>query len=75
MTPSYKSRPKSQGSLSRNSFNKLKKNVFDRHLYCFSRQANVVPPQAATAKVTVLYVAVHLNIRSVARGGTPANFG
>ena len=32
---------------------------------CFSRQVNVVPPQAAAAKVTVLYVAVHLNLRSV----------
>ena len=26
---------------------------------------NVVPPQDAAAKVTVLYVAVHLNLRSV----------
>ena len=73
MTPPYKKRPKSLGSLSGNSFsrtsNKVKK-IFDRHLYwnlkdCFSRQVNVVPPQAAAARVTALYVAVHLNLTTV----------
>ena len=69
MTPSYKSRPKSLGSLSGNSFsgtfNKVKKRLRPSPLLklkvCLSRQVNVVPPQAAAAKVTVLCVAVHLN--------------
>ena len=46
---------------------KLKKassTVTSTETYCFSRLVNVVPPQAAAAKVTVLYVAVHLNLRS-----------
>ena len=42
---------------------------------CFSRQVNVVPPQAAAAKVTVLYVAVHLNLRSVKLDGSHAIHG
>ena len=73
MTPSYKSRPKSLGSHSGNSFsrtfNKVTKSVRSSPLLklkvCFSREVNVVPPQAAATKVTVLYVAVHLNLRSV----------
>ena len=74
MTPSYKSRPKSLRSLSGNpfsrTFNKVKKRLRPSPLLKFkfvsrSRQVNVVPPQAAAAKVTVLYVAVHLNLRSV----------
>ena len=73
MTPPYKSRPKSLGSLSGNSFsrsfNKVKK-IFDRHLYwnlkvCFSRQVKVVPPQAGAARVTALYVAVRLTLRTL----------
>ena len=36
---------------------------------------NVVPPQDAAAKVTVLYVAVHLNLRSVKLDGSQAIHG
>ena len=58
-----------QGTHSLEPLIKLKK-IFDRHLYwnlkvCFSRQVNVVPPQAAAARVTALYVAVHLNLTTV----------
>ena len=35
---------------------------------CFSRQVDVVPPQAVAAKVTSPSVAVHLNLRSVMTG-------
>ena len=51
------------------TFNKVKKSLRPSPLLklkaCFSRQVDVVPPQAVEAKVTVLYVAVHLNLRSV----------
>ena len=75
MIPSYKSRPKSLGSLSGNSFSQTFNKVKKKRLrpspllklkVCFSRQVNVVSPQ-----VTVLYVAVHLNLRSVVTTMTP----
>ena len=51
------------------TFNKVKKSLWPSPLLklkaCFSRQVDVVPPQPVAAKVTVLYVAVHLNLRSV----------
>ena len=51
------------------TFNKVKKSLRPSPLLnlkaCFSRQVDVVPPQAVAAKVTVLYVTVHLNLRSV----------
>ena len=80
MTPSYQSRPKTlsdlfQGTLSLEPSIKLKERLRPSPLLklkvCFSRQVNVVPPQAAAAKVTVLYVAVHLTLRSVVTVMTP----
>ena len=80
MTPSYQSRPKTlsdlfQGTLSLEPSIKLKERLRPSPLLqltvCFSRQVNVVPPQAAAAKVTVLYVAVHLTLRSVVTAMTP----
>ena len=57
-----------QGTRSQ-TFNKVKKSLRPSPLLklkaCFSRQVEVVPPQAVAAKVTVLYVAVHVNLRSV----------
>ena len=54
------------------TFNKVKKSLRPSPLLklkaCFSRQVDVVPPQAVATKVTVLYVAVHLNLRSVHDG-------
>ena len=51
------------------TFNKVKKSLWPSPLLklkaCFSRQVDVVPPQPVAAKVTALYVAVHLNLRSV----------
>ena len=51
------------------TFNKVKKSLRPSPLLklkaCFSRQIDVVPPQAVAAKVTFLYVAVHPNLRSV----------
>ena len=51
------------------TFNKVKKSLWPSPVLklkaCFFRQVDVVPPQAVAAKVTVLYVAVHLNLRSV----------
>ena len=51
------------------TFNKVKKSLWPSPLLklkaCFFRQVDVVPPQPVAAKVTVLYVAVHLNLRSV----------
>ena len=51
------------------TFNKVKKSLRPSPLLklkaSFYRQVDVVPPQAVTAKVTVPYVAVHLNLRSV----------
>ena len=51
------------------TFNKVKKSLRPSPLLklkaCFSRQVDVVPPQPVAAKVTVLYVAVNLNLRSV----------
>ena len=51
------------------TFNKVKKSLRPSPLLklkaCFYRQVDVVPPQAVAAKVTVPYVAVHLNLRSV----------
>ena len=48
------------------TFNKVKKSLWPSPLLklkaCFSRQVDVVPPQPVAAKVTVLYVAVHLNL-------------
>ena len=75
MTPSYQSRPKTlsdlfQGTLSLEPSIRLKERLRPSPLLklkvCFSRQVNVVPPQ-----VTVLYVAVHLNLRSVVTTMTP----
>ena len=80
MTPSYQSRPKTlsdlfQGTLSLEPSIKLKERLRPSPLLqlkvCFSRQVNVVPPQAAAVKVTVLYVAVHLTLRSVVTAMTP----
>ena len=54
------------------TFNKVKKSLRPspqlKLKACFSRQVDVVPPQAVAFKVTVLYVAVHLNLRSVITG-------
>ena len=54
------------------TFNKVKKSLRPSPLLklkaCFSRQVDVVPPQAVATKVTVLYVAVHLNLRLVHDG-------
>ena len=51
------------------TFNEVKKSLWPSPLLklkaCFSRQVDVGPPQPVAAKVTVLYVAVHLNLRSV----------
>ena len=51
------------------TFNKVKKSLRPSPLLklkaCFSRQVDVVPPQAVAAKVTAPSVAVHLNLRSV----------
>ena len=51
------------------TFNKVKKSLWPSLLLklkaCFFRQVNVGPSQPVAAKVTVLYVAVHLNLRSV----------
>ena len=51
------------------TFNKVKKSLWPSPLLklkaCFFRQVDIVPPQPVAAKVTVLYVAVHLNLRSV----------
>ena len=51
------------------TFNKVKKSLWPSPLLklkaCFSRQVDVVPPQPVAAKVTVLYVAVHRNLRLV----------
>ena len=51
------------------TFNKVKKSLWPSPLLklkaCFFRQVDVVPPQPVEAKVTVLYVAVHLNLRPV----------
>ena len=68
----YKSTPKLsdlfQGTHSQ-TFNKVKKRLRPSPLLklkaCFTRQVDVVSPQAVAAKVTVLYGAVHLNLRSV----------
>ena len=53
------------------TFNKVKKSLWPSPLLklkaCFFRQIDVIPPQPVAAKVTVLYVAVHLNLRSVMR--------
>ena len=50
------------------TFNKVKKSLWPSPLLklkaCFFRQVDVSPPQPVAA-VTVLYVAVHLNLRSV----------
>ena len=60
------------------TFNKVKKSLWPSPLLklkaCFSRQVDVVPPQPVAAKVTVLYVAVHLNLRSVVSYFTPLNY-
>ena len=60
------------------TFNKVKKRLWPSPLLklkaCFSRQVDVVPPQPVAAKVTVLYVAVHLNLRSVVSYFTPLNY-
>ena len=62
----YKSTPKALGSLSGNLFsNLLRPSPLLKLKACFSRQVDVVPSQAVAAKVTVIYVAVHLNLRSV----------
>ena len=57
-----------QGTYSQ-TFDKVMKSLWPASLLklkaCFSRQVVVVPPQPVAAKVTVLYVAVHLNLRSV----------
>ena len=51
------------------TFNKVKKSLPPLPLLkltaCFSRQVDVILPQAVATKVTDLYVAVHLNLRSV----------
>ena len=51
------------------TFEKVKKSLSPSPLLklkaCFFRQVDVVPPQPVAAKVTVLFVAVHLNLRSV----------
>ena len=51
------------------TFHKVKKRLRPSPLLklkaCFSRQVDIVPHQAVAAKVTVPYVAVHLNLRSV----------
>ena len=51
------------------TFNKVKKSLRPLPLLnvtaCFSRQVDIVPPQAVAAKVTDPYVAVYLNLRSV----------
>ena len=56
-----------QGTHSR-TFHKVKKSVCPSPLLklkpCFSRRVDVVLPQAVAAKVTVLYVAFHLNLRT-----------
>ena len=56
------------------TFNKVKKSLRPSPLLklkaCFFRQVDVVPPQAVAAKVTVLYVAVYLNLRSVIKTKT-----
>ena len=48
------------------TFNKVKKSLRPSPLLklkaCFFRQADVGPPQPVAAKVTVLYVAVHLTL-------------
>ena len=58
-----------QGTRHSQTFNKVKKSLWPSPLLklkaCFFRQADVVPPQPVEAKVTVLYVAVHLNLRPV----------
>ena len=60
------------------TFNKVKKSLWPSPLLklkaCFSRQVDVVPPQPVAAKVTVLYVAVHLNLRSVVSYFTTLNY-
>ena len=60
------------------TFNKVKKSLWPSPLLklkaCFSRQVDVVPPQPVAAKVTVLYVAVHLNVRSIVSYFTPLNY-
>ena len=57
-----------QGTYSQ-TFDKVMKSLWPASLLklkaCFSRQVVVVSPQPVAAKVTVLYVAVHLNLRSV----------
>ena len=51
------------------TFNKVKKSLWPSPLLklkaCFFRQVDVGPPQPVATKVTVLYVTVHLNLRSV----------
>ena len=51
------------------TFNKFKKSLWPSPLLklktCFSRQVDVIPPQLVAAKVTVFYVTVHLNLKSV----------
>ena len=51
------------------AFNKVKKSLWPSPLLklkaSFFRQVDVGPPQPVAAKVTVLHVAVHLNLRSV----------
>ena len=51
------------------TFNKVKKSLWPSPLLklkaCFFRQVDVSPPQPVAAKVIVLYVGVHLNLRSV----------
>ena len=51
------------------TFNKVKKSLWPSPLLklkaCFFRQVDVSPPQPVAAKVTVVYVAVHLNLWSV----------
>ena len=60
------------------TFDKVKKRLWPSPLLklkaCFSRQVDVVPPQPVAAKVTVLYVAVHLNLRSVVSYFTTLNY-
>ena len=49
------------------TFHKVKKSFWPSPLLkaCFFCQVDLVPPQPVAAKVTVLYVAVHLNLRLV----------
>ena len=59
-------------------FNKVNKSLWPSPLLklkaCFFRHLDVVPPQPVAANVTVLYVAVHLNVRSVKSAEYTAKF-